>query len=164
MDMNNEGYPPQEPVDPQSGSEPLSALGQDSPDPPGKRAPYERLERLEVRLQPSQVQRLESMSRRLTRERRSNRPAPANAPRLNKSALIRAAIVVLTEARGAIHGTTEAEIADSLKRCLANPDTATPPTLPPATRNALRQARHHTATLTQLLDEAETPGGTGTID
>lgn len=108
------------------------------------------LTRLEIRLLPTQVRLLDGMARRLTRERRK---AGRTGRRLNKSALIRAAIAVLIDARGHIHGATEAEIADSLKRWLAAGDRTSP--VPRQTRDALRDARRQLATVDQLLARAE---------
>lgn len=114
------------------------------------------LTRLEVRLHPTQISLLEGMGRRLTRERRKT---GRSGRRLNKSALIRAAVSVLTEARGQIHGTTEAEIADSLKRWLAAGGGHTDP-LPRQTRDALREARRQLASVDRVLSRAESyPAG-----
>lgn len=109
--------------------------------------------RLEVRLHPTQVGLMDGMARRLTRERRR---AGRTGRRLNRSALIRAAVTVMTEARGSIHGTTEAEIADSLRRWLATDPGGD--TLPRRTRDGLREAHRHLdalhATIDELLDRA----------
>lgn len=120
------------------------------------------LTRLEVRLQPTQIALLDGMGRRLTRERRK---AGRTGRRLNKSALIRAAVSVLTEARGQIHGATEAEIADSLKRWLASGGGHTDP-LPRQTRDALREARRQLAAVDRVLARASdlAPGATSEAD
>lgn len=119
--------------------------------------PYEKLDRREIRLYRTQVTRLESMASRLSRERRARGDS---GQVINKSTLIRAAVAVLIEARGAIHGSTEAEISDSLRRWLTtNPD-GDP--LPRQTRDALRDARRQLASIDRLLDRAANTAGNAT--
>lgn len=113
------GLPPPPPAPARQLREP-EVRESEGPEVPalGDGARWEQMDRKDVLLWPEQVTGLDEMRRGLQRHKRRVRRKGDRGERITENTLIRAAVTVLLENRGAVIGAGEGEITESLRAAL----------------------------------------------